>query len=316
MLNHKWIKIGMTTLVAAALLAGCSTKEAEQTQVPEAEKATITVSHDLGITKAPINPQKVVVFDYGTLDTLDALGIPVVGVAKSNLPAFLDKYKDEAVADVGSLFEPDFEKINSLKPDVIFIMGRQSKHYEALSEIAPVVYMNVGESNYLGDVKRNATLLGEIFSKQTEAEKAISDLEARAKTISETALSTEKKALVLMANEGEMSVYGSNSRFGLIFQSLGFTSADQAVEEATHGMKVGYEYLAEKNPEFLFVVDRGVVTGGKASAEQVLGNELVKQTAASKNQRIISLDAGVWYIAFGGVQGTGIMMDEIQGAVK
>lgn len=316
MFNHKWIKIGMTTVLAAALLAGCSTKAAEQAQPTQEEVQTITVSHDLGITKVPVNPEKVVVFDYATLDSLDALGIPVIGVAKSNLPKFLEKYQDETTADVGSLFEPDFEKINGLKPDAIFIMGRQSKHYEALSEIAPVVYMNVGESNYLGDVKRNVTLLGEIFSKQTEAAKATADLDARAKAIGETTVSAEKKALVLMANEGEMSVYGSNSRFGLIFQNLGFVSADEAVEEATHGMKVGYEYLAEMNPEFLFVVDRGVVTGGKASADQVFGNDLVKQTAASKNNRIVSLDAGVWYIAFGGIQGTNIMMDEIQGAVK
>lgn len=315
MFKSKWTKLGMTALMSAAILVGCSAEKPEQAAV-EAEAKTITVSHDLGISKVPVNPEKVVVFDYGTLDSLDALGIPVIGVAKSNVPDFLAKYKDEAIADVGSLFEPDFEKINSLKPDVIFIMGRQSKHYEALSEIAPVVYMNVGDSNYLGDVKRNVTLLGEIFSKQTEAAKAMETLEARAKTISEAKSAAEKKALVLMANEGEMSVYGSNSRFGLIFQSLGFVSADEAVEEATHGMKIGYEYLSEKNPEYMFVVDRGVVTGGKASAEQVLGNDLVKQTSASKNGRIVNLNAGVWYIAFGGLQGTGIMMDEIEGAVK
>lgn len=315
MLTNKWTKLAMTVLMASALMVGCTAQKTVETSEAE-EVKTITVSHDLGIAKVPVNPKRVVVFDYGTLDSLDALGVEVVGVAKSNIPDFLKAYQDEKITDVGSLFEPNFETINSLKPDVIFIMGRQSKHYEALSEIAPVVYMSVGDSNYLGDVKRNTVLLGEIFSKQAEAKTALDALEARAKRISEMASKQEKNALVLMANEGEMSVYGSNSRFGLIFQNLGFKTADEAVEETTHGMKVGYEYLAEKNPEYLFVVDRGVVTGGKASADQVLGNDLVKQTNASVNQHIINLDAGVWYIAFGGLKGTDIMMDDVEGALK
>ncbi|BDP82905.1 hypothetical protein EfmAA610_01150 [Enterococcus faecium] len=43
----------------------------------------------------PNNPEKVVVFDNGSLDTMDALGVgdKVVGAATSSLPEYLSSYK-------------------------------------------------------------------------------------------------------------------------------------------------------------------------------------------------------------------------------
>ena len=40
----------------------------------------------------------------------------------------LSKYEDAKYANVGSLKEPDFEAIHALKPDVIFISGRQADY--------------------------------------------------------------------------------------------------------------------------------------------------------------------------------------------
>lgn len=315
--NNPLKKLSALTVAMAILLTGCAAKpeQAATTEQPAAVE-TITVSHDLGLVKVPKNPKTVVVFDYGTLDNLDQLGVPVAAVAKSNLPEFLGKYKEESIVDAGSLFEPDFEKINALKPDAIFIMGRQSKHFDALNEIAPTVYMNVGEENYLRDVERNLTLLGEIFSKETEAAEGIKALEASAKVVSDKVTASGKNALVVMANEGELSVYGAASRFGLIHQALGFKQADEKVDTATHGQKITFEYISEKNPDYMFVVDRGVVTGGKASADQVLANDLVKSTKASKEGHIVNISADVWYIAFGGLAGTQKMIEEVAQSIK
>ena len=58
------------------------------------------------------NPEKVVVFDFGMLDTLDELGVEVAGLPQANVPAYLSKYEDAKYANVGSLKEPDFEAIH------------------------------------------------------------------------------------------------------------------------------------------------------------------------------------------------------------
>ena len=70
-------------------------------------------------------PEKIVVFDYGFLDTLDALGVEgVVGLPKdSTLPEQLSEYADDEYASVGTLKEPLLEDIAELQPDVIFISG-------------------------------------------------------------------------------------------------------------------------------------------------------------------------------------------------
>ncbi len=60
------------------------------------------------------NPEKVVVFDFGILDTLDELGIEVAGLPQANIPSYLSKYEDEKYANLGSLKEPDFEAIHAL----------------------------------------------------------------------------------------------------------------------------------------------------------------------------------------------------------
>ena len=48
----------------------------------------ISVEHELSDKPVEVskNPEKVVVFDFGTLDTLDELGIEVAGLPRANVP--------------------------------------------------------------------------------------------------------------------------------------------------------------------------------------------------------------------------------------
>nr|WP_306301296.1 hypothetical protein [Thalassobacillus sp. C254] len=57
---------------------------AEENEKAEAEEASeITVTHELGETVVPKNPESVVVFDFGVLDTLDTLGVEgITGILK------------------------------------------------------------------------------------------------------------------------------------------------------------------------------------------------------------------------------------------
>ncbi len=77
------------------------------------------------------------------LDILDALGVGdrVVGSANTSLD-YLQSYVTNAeVTNLGTIKEADMEAVMACEPDVIFIGGRLSKSYDALSEIAPVVYL-------------------------------------------------------------------------------------------------------------------------------------------------------------------------------
>lgn len=283
----------------------------------EASSVDIKIIHKLGEATLKKNPKKVVVFDYGTLDSLDKMGIEIKGLPKSNIPSYLSKYKDDKYVDVGTLFEPNFEKLNEIKPDVIFISARQSKVYEELNKIAPTIQLNTENGKYMESVKSNLEKLGKIFDKEDFVKDEIKKLDDSVKYINKKASESGKKALVILANDGALSAYGKGSRFGLIHEELGFQLSDEHIDTAVHGQKISFEYVVEKNPDYIFVVDRGaVVQGGHKSVNKILENDLIKTTKAYKNNKIISLNPELWYISSGGIVSTTEMLKEIKDSIK
>lgn len=160
----KWAFAAVLMCLVLALAAcGSSTKDEKSNAASNDD--TIKIENNFGVTSedgkstntvketvnVPKDAKKVVVFDMGYLDTLDALGLSdrVVGVPQQNIPAYLKQYKDSKYANVGGLKEPDFEKIAELNPDVIFISGRQASQFKEFNEIAPTVYVGIDTTNYM-----------------------------------------------------------------------------------------------------------------------------------------------------------------------
>ena len=301
-----------------AILAACGKDAATSSEPKEAaDKPTeVTVKHELGEAKVKVNPKKVVVFDFGILDTLDKLGVEVAGVPQKNIPEYLSKYKDSKYTNVGGLKEPDFEAISELAPDVIFISGRQSASYEEFSKIAPTVYVAVDSTNYVESFKNNMNIVGDIFDKKQEVTEELAKIDESIASINEKAKTLDGKSLVVLVNDGSLSAYGSKSRFGIIHDVFGLAAADENIEASTHGQSVSFEYVAEKNPQYLFVVDRGAAVGGKSSAEKVLDNKLVNGTDAAKNDHIIYLDPNYWYLSGGGLISTAEMIKEVEAGIQ
>jgi iron complex transport system substrate-binding protein len=323
MVMMKKILITLMMFALMALLVACGTKdekpsekttgESKEAETVETEKEeTITITHELGEAVVMKNPKKVVVFDFGMLDTFDELGIEVVGLPQANIPSYLSKYEDEKYANLGSLKEPDFEAIHALKPDVIFISGRQAELYKELSEIAPTVYVGLDTAHYMDSFKHNMELVGEIFGKEDEMTAELAEIDAQIAAINEKTATNDSKALIVLASEGKASAYGPNSRFGLIHDVFGFKVADEKIEVSTHGQNITFEYVLETNPDVLFVVDRDAAVGGDASAKDSIENELVKKTNAYKNDKIVYLDAEYWYLSGGGLISMKEMIKEVE----
>jgi len=315
-------KIVLGFLVIASLgLAACGNNEAQTSETT----ASSTVATDTMLTvkdsngesvEVQQNPEKVVVFDNGSLDTLDALGVgdKVVGAATKNLPAYLEKYQE--VESAGGIKEPDLEKINEMQPDLIIISGRQSDYQEQLSQIAPTLYLAMDAEKPWESMRENVTTLAKIFDKEKEAEEKLTDLTKQIDEVKEKASALDQTALVTLVNEGQLSAYGSGSRFGLVHDLFGFKQADDQIEASTHGQSVSYEYVLEKNPGILFVIDRTKAIGGDTSNDNVAANELVAQTDAGKNDQVISLQPDVWYLSGGGLESMNLMIEDVNQALK
>ncbi|NEW07461.1 siderophore ABC transporter substrate-binding protein [Paenibacillus sp. SYP-B3998] len=323
------------TIIMAMFVAACgngsktSTETTKPAASPQASAAAttaasatpaapteITIKHKLGETKVKTSPKKVVVFDYGVLDSLDRLGVEVAGVPQANLPSYLDKYKDAKYINAGTLFEPDFEKINAMKADLIIISGRAEKAYPELAKIAPTIFMGVDNTKYMASFTENAETLGKIFAKEAAAKTEVTKVQEAAKQLQTKVSASGKNALIVLVQDTALSAYGAGSRFGIIHDAFGFKPVDPKIEVSTHGQNISNEYILEKNPDYLFVVDRGKAVDGKSTGKQTIENEIVKKTNAFKNGNIVYLDPNFWYLSGGGLISVEGMVKEVAASVK
>lgn len=308
----------MCTVIAAATLTGCGKKNntttAEQGNVNSIQTEVVSITHSKGTSEVPIHPKKVVVFDLSVLDTMDALEIETELGLPSDLPSSMDQYADATV--VGSMKEADLEAIYTFEPDVIFISGRLEGYYEELNKIAPTVYVELKAATYVEDAIESAKNIAKIFDKTEEAAAIIDELNATVAKAQELTAASDEEALILLTNEGNMSVYGSGSRYGFIHDVLGVKTADSAIEASTHGQEASYEYLAEVNPEIIYVIDRSSAVGGTIYAADTLNNDLVNGTTAAQNNKIVNLDSETWYLIGGGLNALQKMVNEVVTAYK
>lgn len=318
----KWL-LAAFTLMMVAFLAACGsaeeTTESDTANAGAEETEEMTVTHELGETTFNKNPEKVVVFDFGVLDSIDKLEIDAVaGVPQENVPAYLEgEYGNaEKYENVGTLKEADFEAINAMEPDLIIISGRQAEMYEEFSDIAPTIHMAVDTENYMESFEENMTTLGEIFGKEDQVVEELAAIDAQIEEVKATVSESDEKALITLANEGKVSAYGAASRFGIIHDVFGVQQADEGIESSTHGQSISFEYILETNPDMMFVVDRNAAVGNEASAADSLENELVQKTTAYKNDKIIYLDPDFWYLSGGGLQSVAQMVTDVQTAFE
>ncbi|TKJ22825.1 siderophore ABC transporter substrate-binding protein [Blastococcus sp. CCUG 61487] len=283
---------------------------AEEDAEPELEATTVEV---------PKNPENIVVFDMASLDTIGALGGEVSGAPLESVPDYLEKYLADDAYNVGTLFEADLVRIEAQQPDLIVIAGRSSALYEDLSDIAPTVDLSL-RGTYLENLERNVTFLGEVLGAEDAAEAAIAEItegieEARSVT------AEAGTGLGIMVSGGQLSAMAPagegtdarGARGGLIYDAFGVEPVVDDIKAATHGEPVSFEFLLETDPDYLWVVDRDAATGesGAQAAEAVLDNGIVRQTKAARDGNIVYLDPVAWYIVFGGIDTTKIMIDDV-----
>ncbi|MGC7928801.1 MULTISPECIES: siderophore ABC transporter substrate-binding protein [Lysinibacillus] len=332
----KWKLLTILMAMMLLVLAACGSKDeakeedkGKSTDKPAEEQNEASAAYPITIPGSTIEgrdgkttfeevkldkiPEKVVVFDNGFLDTLDALGVNPTAVVQDSLPSYLSKYKDSTYVNAGTLFEPDYEKLSEINPDIIFISGRASAAYAELSKIAPTVYIGVDNKNFLESFKANTELAGKIFGKEKEAADAIAAYEAKVEEVKGKATASEEKALIVLGSEGALSAYGSGSRFGVIHDVFGVKAADENVKVGTHGDNVSFEYVRDTNPDILFVVDRDAVVNenGESGTKGAIENEIVSATNAVKNGKVFYLDPEVWYLSGGGLQSETLKVEDV-----
>lgn len=318
--------------VMAVSLAACgqaeeksnTSKKAETEQTKEQTPENVMIKSFNGNKEevnleVPYDPERIAVLDMASLDILDNLGMGdrVVGSASTSLEYLTDYVDNEEVANLGTIKEADLEAVMECDPDVIFIGGRLASSYDALSEIAPVVFLSTdSELGIVKSVTKNAETIASMFGLEDEVSKKTEGFDERIKALKKTA--EGKTALVGMTTSGSFNLMGNDGRCSIVGREVGFENLTAAESTSTHGNEASFETVVEKNPDYIFVMDRDSAIGadGAQTAREIVENELVMGTDAYKNGRIIYLEhPAVWYTAEGGITALNIMLSDLENAL-
>ncbi len=249
---------------------------------------------ELTDVEVPYDPERIAILDMACLDILDNLGVGdrVVGSASTSLDYLQDYVTNEEIVNLGTIKEADMEAVMECEPDIIFIGGRLSSSYDALNEIAPVVYLATdSEAGVVESVRTNASTIASIFGLEDKVDELMADFDSRIEALSQFA--EGKSAIIGMCTSGSFNVLGNDGRCSIIGKEIGFDNigVDSNIDTATHGNEASFEFVVEKNPEYIFVMDRDAAIGtdGAQLAQEIMENELVMGTDAYKNGNVVSM---------------------------
>ena len=296
------------TLSCVFALAACGGQDGSASvqagsAAAEVPAGSIKVQTAHGEAVVPQNPERVAVYDLGAVDTLSKLGVKIGASVDAQRLAYLDAPLKDAVK-AGTLFEPNYEALNAYNPQLIVIGSRMAKDKvsDELAKLAPTIDMTAQTDNMKESAKARIDAYGRIFGKQAEADALKAEID---KTFADAkaAAQGKGKGLVILVNAGKLSAFGPDSRLGgWIHRDIGVPAVDEAIKEGSHGQPVSFEYIKEKNPDWLFVLDRSAAIGEEGqAAREVLNNPLVAQSTAWKKGQVVYLPPET-YLAAGGAQ--------------
>ncbi|TYA51519.1 siderophore ABC transporter substrate-binding protein [Aggregatibacter actinomycetemcomitans] len=293
------------TLLALSCLALATSALAKEVTIPTA-RGEVTLD-------AP--PAKIAVFDTGSLDTLQALGIKVDGAADvSKVLPYLKPTLEQA-KNIGTIFEPNLEALNELKPDLIIVGTRTAKKFDDVSAIAKTVDLTDSGDKLVESGIQRIESFGKLFNKQAEADKLKAELETLFKQTKD-AVKGKGNGLIILVNGGKISAFGKGYRLSFIHEDLGVPMADPSINVSGHGQPISFEFIEKINPDWLFVLDRISAIGQEGkSAKEVLDNELIHHTKAWKNGNIVYLSSAS-YLAPGGAEQLKIDLNNIKTAFE
>lgn len=255
-------------------------------------------------------PERIIVMDVSAIDTLDMLGIKPIGIPVNLGVDYLNNLHKTA-EKVGTLFDPDYEAIHVLQPDLVIVGGRSSQRYDEMKKIATTIDMTIWGQDLVKQAKQRLSAYGKLFSKQTLAEQIAAQFDEKILQ-AKRAVKGKGNALIILTNGPKITAYGIKGRFGWLHKVLNLPQAATNIAKAAHGEAITFEFIRQANPDWIIVIDRLSAISQKGSAAKVtLDNALVRETKAWKSNQLVFLNAANIYIAGGGIQAISKVMDEI-----
>ena len=236
-------------------------------------------------------PERVVTLSPAITEAVFALGLGkhVIGVDSfSNYPSEVVKLRSEGkIADVGGYWQPDFERIVKLSPDLVLAdAGAHIKLREKFSELGlTVVYVKGGSASSLEDVLSDISLIAQIFHVEKKAEEISNELTAQVENIVKKlteANVTKVKVLILLGppSWGYWSA-GSGTFINYVINVAGGTN----IAAKYHGwVMLSLEDIVSENPDVIVITLMASLEEAEKIVETTMSSELANTNAVRRGK--------------------------------
>ncbi|TQF73299.1 iron-siderophore ABC transporter substrate-binding protein [Rhodococcus spelaei] len=270
------------------------------------------IVHAAGETEVPADPQRIVVLDTDKLDTVCALGLQdrLVGAAVTGAVGSQPKYlgaKIAGVEPVGTLQQPDIEKIATLHPDLILgSKFRTPELYQQLSAIAPTTFTEKVGTTW----KENMVLDGTALGRGASARQSLDAYKSEATETGKSLNSSETQASVVRFMPGVIRIYGPDSFSGQVLTDAGVQRPPfQRLEGAKDRRfaEISEEELSKAEGDVIYVSFYGDEAQGQGV--KVMDGGLWQGLGAVKDKRVFKVDDEIWMTGIGVIAAGGILND-------
>lgn len=283
------------------------TEEAEALdETEEAAAGTVTIEDNNGTHELAVPPTTVVATDNRTFETLYDWGVEIAAGAVSLMPSTIGYVNDEAIIDLGTHGDPDLEALVPLDPDLIVNGQRFTQFHDELQTYAPnalVLELDPRDGeDFAAELKRQITVLGDVFAKQDEATALNADFDAAIARVV-AAYDPEDTVMGVITSGGTIGYIAPTTgrTLGWTFDSLGLTPAlAQEGSDDHQGDEISVEAIADSNPTWILVMDRDAAVAAD-DPEYVPSAELIedaegplKNTTAVTEGNIVYMPADTY----------------------
>lgn len=251
-----------------------------------AEAGTVEVEDNNGPQTVQTPPASVVATDNRTFETLADWGVTLTAAARTLMPSTNPLKEDESIIDLGNHREPNLEAVVAAEPTLIINGQRFAQYHDDFVKYAPeatILELDPRDDQPFADeLKRQVSVLGEIFEKQTEAETLGTDLDAAIERVT-AAYDGSSTVMAVNTSGGEIGYIapGQGRTLGWTFEALGLVPALE-VEGASddhEGDDISVEAIADSNPDWILVMDRDAAVSAD-DPEYKPANELLSSSEA------------------------------------
>lgn len=225
----------------------------------------VTVTDMAGEEVIIESAEQVVVTDNRAFAVLEEWGVHPEAAPRALMSPENPWADDDTILDTGSHGEPDFDQVIVADPTLIISGYRYGDHADKLQSAAPeAAFVNM-DADLPPDeyVRKQVTLLGDVFCKQDEAEALLAQFD---EAVSETkaAYNPEMTVMGVVTSANEIRYANPDDGRGasIFFSLLDLTPALDADGSSNHqGDDISLEAISEANPEFFLVLDRDAAVG-------------------------------------------------------